>query len=214
MDTKIELTSTQIQSLREILEQVNKKEQRQPDPPASEPSEAVFPINLTKEGRKLRITLPFAATSAPYSRSNPHFGLDVSPYPGAFNQPIFSVLAGVVVKVVRQRISYGNYVVIESEAPITIKTKTLDDSSIVISQGEKFYLLYAHCTDIFVEEGKTVSVGQMIATIGSTGYSFGAHLHFEARVGEYEQRKRVDPLPMLAQLVRSTTDTLSWTLVV
>ena len=58
------------------------------------------------------------------------------------------------------------------------------------------YTRYAHCAQLFVGVGDHVRVGEIIATVGSTGYSTGPHLHLEyiPRVGD--QYIYTDPLTL------------------
>ncbi len=63
----------------------------------------------------------------------------------------------------------------------------------IIDHGNGVTTLYAHCRSISVSNGQTVSAGQAVGTVGSTGGSTGAHLHFEVRVNG----ERVDPLGCL-----------------
>lgn len=53
---------------------------------------------------------------------------------------------------------------------------------IKISHGNGITTHYAHCQKMLVTTGQWVDKGQMIGTIGMTGRSTGAHLHFELAV--------------------------------
>jgi murein DD-endopeptidase MepM/ murein hydrolase activator NlpD len=55
---------------------------------------------------------------------------------------------------------------------------------------------YAHMNDLYVRAGQTVSQGQVIGTMGSTGFSTGPHLHFEIRPGG---GSAIDPMTFLAR---------------
>jgi len=47
--------------------------------------------------------------------------------------------------------------------------------------GDNYYTLYGHLSSISVSVGQSVSQGQVIGAVGSTGVSTGPHLHFEIR---------------------------------
>ena len=93
-----------------------------------------------------------------------HKGVDFAA-PG--NTPIRAVAAGVVT-VAASHYSYGNYVMVYHGT---------DD------QGNTYATLYAHMiTTPSVSQGESVSQGQVIGYVGSTGNSTGNHLHLEMRV--------------------------------
>jgi len=101
-----------------------------------------------------------------------HRGIDI---PGAAGSDIYASLGGTVVTA-QYHYSYGNYVVID--------------------HGGGRATLYAHATKLMVSVGDKVNQGDVIATIGNTGYSFGAHLHFEVRIdGKTVNPEEYVPVP-------------------
>jgi len=100
-----------------------------------------------------------------WHRVDNHLGIDI---PAPKNTPIYAARGGVIT-VSERGASYGNYV--------------------VISHGNGDSTLYAHMNSRAVKVGDTVSQGQVIGYVGTTGDSTGYHLHFEVRVNG----KRVDP---------------------
>lgn len=54
---------------------------------------------------------------------------------------------------------------------------------VMIDHGNGMQTLYAHMSSRAVSVGQTVSRGQTIGYVGSTGWSTGAHCHFEIKIG-------------------------------
>lgn len=102
------------------------------------------------------ITSRFGAASA--IRRSSHTGLDLATSSGT---PIKAAASGTVT-FSGYKGSYGNLMVITHE------------------NGVQTY--YGHCSQLYLSAGATVSQGQTIAAVGSTGNSTGPHLHFEVRV--------------------------------
>ncbi len=65
--------------------------------------------------------------------------------------------------------------------------------SVIIAHPNGITTLYGHMCDWQVSEGQTVSRGQVIGLVGSTGFSSGPHIHLEVRING----TRVDPLSYL-----------------
>jgi TonB family protein len=72
-----------------------------------------------------------------------------------------------------------------SSAAGTVTTSEFNDKDgnrIVIDHGNGYTSAYHHLDSRQVKIGDTVTQGQQIGTVGSTGVSMGPHLHFEIRV--------------------------------
>ena len=84
----------------------------------------------------------------------------------------------------------GTDIVAAAAGEVTISTYSYSAGNyLMINHGGGVYTVYMHCSQLLVSAGETVSQGQVIAKVGSTGVSTGPHLHFGIRVnGSY-----VDP---------------------
>ncbi len=64
---------------------------------------------------------------------------------------------------------------------------------VVVDHGDGLSTAYGHQQRIYASVGQGVAQGDVLGEVGSTGYSFGPHLHFEVRVNG----NPVDPLGYL-----------------
>ena len=64
---------------------------------------------------------------------------------------------------------------------------------VIIDHGGGISTLYAHGSEILVQEGEMVKRNQQVLKVGSTGYSTGAHAHFEVRINGVV----TDPMPYI-----------------
>jgi len=87
-----------------------------------------------------------------------HTGVDID---GHYDSPIYASDAGVV-----EVASWGNGYGLQ----------------IVVNHENGFKTRYAHASKIFVSPGQRVAQGEVMAMVGTTGFSTGTHLHYEVYV--------------------------------
>lgn len=105
-----------------------------------------------------RITSPFGYRIHPILKYRKlHTGVDIGAPNGT---PVVSAGSGTVIAS-RFMSGYGNCIMIDHGGKVTV---------------------YAHLSSRAVSPGQSVSAGETIGYVGSTGMSTGAHLHFEVRV--------------------------------
>ena len=110
-----------------------------------------------------------------FNGSDFHTGMDITGS-GVHGAPVVAANTGTVVHTNKcpyngYSYGYGTYIIVDHGGGITT--------------------LYAHLSAIDVKIGDIVVMGQQIGRVGNTGWSTGAHLHFEVR----ENGKHVNPLP-------------------
>ena len=105
-----------------------------------------------------------------------HAGIDIAAPVGT---PILAAASGVIEYATWNDGGYGNM--------------------IDIRHADGTITRYAHMNELYVKEGQTVSQGQTIGAMGSTGFSTGPHLHFEIRPNG---GSAIDPMAFLASAKR------------
>lgn len=118
------------------------------------------------------ISRGYGYASSSYA-SGYHTGIDITGG-GAYGRTIVAADAGTVVQAGYNG-SYGNCIIIQHSGGVRT--------------------LYAHCSSLNVSVGQYVYQGQAIGRVGNSGFSFGAHLHFEVHVNG----RKVNPNPYLGR---------------
>jgi murein DD-endopeptidase MepM/ murein hydrolase activator NlpD len=121
---------------------------------------SIWPVDGILEGGMGGRRNPFTGRGYEY-----HEGQDID---AAYGTPVQAAASGRVLIAGRQR-GYGNVVYLDHGAGLSTR--------------------YGHLSQINVAVGQTVSRGQTIGLVGSTGRSTGPHLHYEVRINN----QPVDP---------------------
>ena len=103
-----------------------------------------------------------------YGKPNWHGGIDIAGS-GIYGASIVASDSGVVKYAIYGSTGYGYYVIID--------------------HGQNNWTVYGHMSSILVSAGQSVTRGETIGRVGSTGNSTGPHLHFEIRLNG----TKVDP---------------------
>ncbi len=124
------------------------------------------------------LTSPFGNRVNPFTRAGDfHKGLDLSAPSGT---SIFATADGVVTFAGRyplgQNVNWWRF-----------------GNVVVISHSDRFVTIYGHCATVNVKPGQAVRQGQVIATVGTTGWSTNSHLHYEVR-SDLERPGIYDPI--------------------
>jgi murein DD-endopeptidase MepM/ murein hydrolase activator NlpD len=124
------------------------------------------PSILPLPAEQFVLTAPFGNRVHPFTRTNDfHKGLDLSAPQGT---PIFAAADGTVT-------FSGRY-------PLKMGVNWWRFGNVVVlNHADRFITIYAHCDTVNVKPGRKVKQGEIIATVGSTGWSTNAHLHYEVR---------------------------------
>ncbi len=72
----------------------------------------------------------------------------------------------------------SNIFAAQSGTVVKVASKYDNGRYIIINHNNGYYTLYAHLQGQIVKEGQTVSKGQVIGTMGDTGFATGVHLHY------------------------------------
>jgi murein DD-endopeptidase MepM/ murein hydrolase activator NlpD len=147
---------------------------------AHEDLAAAVPAICPVEIGSFVLTSPFGNRISPFTNTSDfHSGIDLAAREGT---PVMSAGGGRVVFAGRFPLSrnvrwwrYGNV--------------------IVITHGGRYVTIYAHLQDISVRRGQQVARGDVIGTVGNTGWSTSPHLHYEVRVDGVPQNPMNFVLP-------------------
>ena len=155
---ELQVAKTEVQTKINEKEEEDKKQKEEEERINSMPN--VNGIRLAYTPINGSITSRYGVSSR--LRKSTHTGLDIAAPTGT----IIKAVAEGTVTCASYNGAYGNLVKIE--------------------HGNGVETWYAHTSKMYVKVGQKISAGEVIATVGSTGNSTGAHLHLDIRInGEH-----------------------------
>ncbi|CAM3225600.1 peptidoglycan DD-metalloendopeptidase family protein [Vagococcus fessus] len=175
-ETQVTEATTETQEETVTETEVVEQTQEEPQPEAEKEEVATLPATGSGWSSPLSgaliVTSPFGYRQDPNGVSgNGHDGIDLA---GSHGTPILAAKSGTVAQSGFDP-SAGNY--------------------IIIDHGDGYYSYYMHMSSLIAGAGQSVSTGQTIGLMGTTGNSTGVHLHFGVATGIWSGF--VNPAPLL-----------------
>jgi murein DD-endopeptidase MepM/ murein hydrolase activator NlpD len=154
-----------VEALRVFLDEIRSFEQANEDQVRTTPS--LSPLRSDT----FVMTSPFGTRRSPFTKKiDFHAGLDLA---ATIGTPIYAPADGTVTFAgrfpMKRSVAWWRY-----------------GNLVALRNGDRFITLYGHCEEILVKVGQKVEQGQVIATVGDTGWSTNPHLHFEVRARDEE----------------------------
>ena len=134
-------------------------------------------IIIPFDAREVKLTSPYGSRTL-NGKANFHAGYDLV---GIGSRTVVAAVGGTVVvsRIIADKSNrtweWGNYICVRGD------------------DGRQYY--YCHLASRAVAKGARINAGDKLGVMGSTGYAFGAHLHFEVR--EADGRTTVNPEAVL-----------------
>ncbi len=131
----------------------------------------VTPSVCPLSAREFVLTSPFGRRRSPFTKQiDNHPGLDLAATTGTrIRAPADAVVVFAGRYPSRQSVSWWRY-----------------GNLVALAHGDRFITLFGHCDEILVKSGQMVEQGEVIATVGNSGWSTSPHLHYEVRRRESE----------------------------
>ncbi|MEU5400134.1 peptidoglycan DD-metalloendopeptidase family protein [Streptomyces sp. NPDC005963] len=180
------------------------KAEPQPEPKQERPAKAEAKAEVKKEA-----AAPAAQSSAAQTSTSDDSATEATG--SGWTGPLSGVGVSTSYRISGAMWSSGYHTGIDFAAPTGTTVKSVGPGTVVsagwsgaygnevvIQHTDGKYSQYAHMSSLSVSAGQSVSGGQQIGQVGSTGNSSGPHLHFEIRTGP-GYGSDVDPVSYLRQ---------------